>query len=442
MIITKKQSKNLRYLARANYKSVCKGVETENGKVKHREFPCFELAYDESKATAGNVELTNVTIGGKPFDGDYDALMARLRVLLDSPDDICAEELEQDKTLTEQAVDAVKAKSDTIVIAEKPGDILKETLKDCFPEGSEISVDVKPEENKIDVKAFSPNSVDHIDTKIEVKPVEEPLGVLKYPSGLIKNEAECLEALAPSYENYPPQEPVSVADIPEEVKENVLEVAETVTTLVHPEMQVVSREIKDLSDDGTLTVDVKAVANNPVDSVDVYIDVNKLKEKNAQDDTVDAAESAKFVEDHDAPILEVNAQNVEIPVVENLEEAKRVAEETGKPVITAEQVSSVHLDAAADGSHDETAVFVPKEQKPKKLTRAELYDLQMKCGVRRLATLYGEDPNTGLDVLMKLYPDAATRLNEVYAADGIKTYTITEEAIKNAYPDEYAVLCP
>ncbi len=48
MIITKKESKQLRYFARANYKSEVKGVESENGKVKHREFPCFDLAYDEA----------------------------------------------------------------------------------------------------------------------------------------------------------------------------------------------------------------------------------------------------------------------------------------------------------------------------------------------------------------------------------------------------------
>ena len=94
MVITKKESKNLRYFARANYKSECKGVETENGKVKHREFPCFELSYDESKSADGLVELTNVTIGGKPFEGDYSALMTRLREILDNPDILGAEELE------------------------------------------------------------------------------------------------------------------------------------------------------------------------------------------------------------------------------------------------------------------------------------------------------------------------------------------------------------
>lgn len=174
MIITKKQSKNLRYFARANYKSDCKGVETENGKVKHREFPCFELAYDEAKATAGNVELTHVTIGGTPFEGDYDALMTRLRKLLDNPDEVCSEELEQDKTLMEQAVNADNEKSDTVVISDKPGETLKDVLKDVFPEGSEISVDIKPEDRKIDVNVAVSNKIDHIDVQIEAVP-DDPL---------------------------------------------------------------------------------------------------------------------------------------------------------------------------------------------------------------------------------------------------------------------------
>lgn len=356
MIITKKQSKNLRYLARANYKSVCKGVETENGKVKHREFPCFELAYDESKATAGNVELTNVTIGGKPFDGDYDALMARLRVLLDSPDDICAEELEQDKTLTEQAVDAVKDKSDTIVIAEQPGDIIKETLKDCFPEGSEISVDVKPEENKIDANVFIPNAVDHIDAKIEVKPVEE-------------SEPE---------------------------KKTIV-----VTGPVCPERHDSGRDYSGLSEEAIAEAFTSVVSESNGDikpSVEVAVE-----------------ESLEYLATHEPPPLEEQPVQ-ELPVIEDVEEAKKVVEETGKPVITA-------------------------EQKPKK-TRAELYGLQIKCATMKLATSYGEPPETDIGSLMKKYPDAVEKLNALYAADGIKTYTITEDAIKQAYPDEYVVLCP
>ena len=409
MLITKKQSKNLRYFARANYKADVKGTVAEDGsKVKHREYPVFGLCYDEKKADNGMVELTNIMVLYKPFTGTtFEELMEALNNVLGSDDEVCGKQAEK--------VEPSQQEQDTC---------------DCLLAGPDCVQTPIPPGPPIAQPIAEPQE------ETEAPIVDEALGVLDpIPSGLIKNEAECLEALAPSYENYPPKEPASVADIPEEVKESVLETAETVTTLVHPEMQVVSKEIKDLSEDGTLTVDVQAVATNTVDHIDLQI-----KAKPAEPETVDAAESVGFLEDHDT-VLEVKpAEPQELPVVEDVEEAKQVVEETGKPVITAEQVSSVHLDAAADGSHDETAVVVPKEQKPKKLTRAELYDLQMKCGVMRLATLYGEDPDTKLDVLMKLYPDAATRLNEVYAADGIKTYTITEEAIQKAYPDEYAAL--
>ena len=409
MLITKKQSKDLRYFARANYKADVKGTVAEDGsKVKHREYPVFGLCYDEKKADNGMVELTNIMVLYKPFTGTtFEELMEALNNVLGSDDEVCEKQAEK--------VEPSQQEQDTC---------------DCLLAGPDCVQTPIPPGPPIAQPIAEPQE------ETEAPIVDETLGVLDpIPSGLIKNEAECLEALAPYYENYPPKEPASVADIPEEVKESVLETAETVTTLVHPEMQVVSKEIKDLSEDGTLTVDVQAVATNVVDHIDLQI-----KAKPAEPETVDVAESVGFLEDHDT-VLEVKpAEPQELPVVENVEEAKQVVEETGKPVITAEQVSSVHLDAAADGSHDETAVVVPKEQKPKKLTRAELYDLQMKCGVMRLATLYGEDPDTKLDVLMKLYPDAATRLNEVYAADGIKTYTITEEAIQKAYPDEYAAL--
>lgn len=403
MLITKKESKQLRYFARANYKADVKGTTSEDGsKVKHRDFPVFGLSYDEKKADNGMVELTNIQVLYKPFTGTtFAELMEALNEVLGSDD-------------VGEKVEAVE-----------------QHYEPCLLHGPDCTQEPLPP---------GPPIVQPI-----AEPQEEPehlfgpmshRGVVGDALNFFKN-AKLVDKEPQAAEN-PPKESASVADIPEEVKENVLEVAETVTTLVHPEMQVVSKEIKDLSEDGTLTVDVKAVANNPVDSVDVHIDVNKLKEQHVQEDTVDAAESAKFVEDHDAPILEVNDQNVETPVVENLEEAKQVAEETGTPVITAEQKPAIHLDAAAEGKNDVTMVV--EAPKPKKLSRAELYDLQMKCGVMRLATLYGEDPDTGLDILMKLYPDAATRLNEVYAADGIKTYTITEEAIKKAYPDEYAAL--
>ena len=407
MLITKKQSKNLRYFARANYKADVKGTVAEDGsKVKHREYPVFGLCYDEKKADNGMVELTNIMVLYKPFTGTtFEELMEALNNVLGSDDEVCEKQAEKvEPSQQEQdTCGCLLAGPDCVQTPIPPGPPIAQPIAEPHEEPEHL---------------FGPMSHRGV--------VGDALNFFKDVK-LVDREPQAAEN--------PPKEPASVADIPEEVKESVLETAETVTTLVHPEMQVVSKEIKDLSEDGTLTVDVQAVATNVVDHIDLQI-----KAKPAEPETVDVAESVGFLEDHDT-VLEVKpAEPQELPVVENVEEAKQVVEETGKPVITAEQVSSVHLDAAADGSHDETAVVVPKEQKPKKLTRAELYDLQMKCGVMRLATLYGEDPDTKLDVLMKLYPDAATRLNEVYAADGIKRYTITEEAIQKAYPDEYAAL--
>ena len=75
--ITKKQSKQLRYIARANYKSEVKVTESANGKVKTRFFPVYGLSYDESKADKGMVELTKIKVLYKPFDGTYDELIAK-----------------------------------------------------------------------------------------------------------------------------------------------------------------------------------------------------------------------------------------------------------------------------------------------------------------------------------------------------------------------------
>lgn len=393
MIITKKESKNLRYFARANYKSECKGVETENGKVKHREFPCFELSYDESKSADGLVELTNVTIGGKPFEGDYSALMTRLREILDNPDILGAEELEQDKTLTEQAVGAVKDKSDEVVTSEKPGDILKETLKDCFPEGSEISVEGNPEENKIDVNVFIPKSVDHIDAKIEAKPVEESehlLGPMSH-RGVVGDALQFFKD-------------VKLVDRKPQATEEPEKKTIIVTGPACPKRHDSGRDFSGLSEEVIAEAFASVVGESKGDikpSVEVAME-----------------ESLEDLATHEPPPLEVAPleEPQELPVVENVEEAKKTAEETGKPVVTA-------------------------VQKPKK-TRAELYDLQIKCATMKLATSYKEPPDTDIGWLMKKYPDAVEKLNALYAADGIKTYTITEEAIKKAYPDEYAVLCP
>ena len=392
MLITKKESKNLRYFARANYKASCQGTESTNGKVKSRFFPVFGLSYDETKADKGMVELTNIKVLYNPFEGTYAELMERLHQILGSDDDI-SEPVKQEEVVdniptVEQAVDAVKDKSDTIVIAEKPGDILKETLKDMYPKGTQIDVDVKPEENRIDANVSIPNSVDHIDAKIEVKPVEDP------------------------------------------EKKTIV-----VTGAVVPERHDSGRDYSGLSEEAIAKA-FKSVVGEDIGTIKPGVEPPALEEATV-------AESLEYLATHEPPPLVVSPleEQQALPVVENVEEAKKVVEETGKPVITAVQVPSVHIDAAADGSHDTTAVFVPKEPKPKK-SRAELYDLRIKCATMRLAKSYGEAPETDIGTILARYKDASEKLNGLYVSDGIKPYTVSEDAIREAYPDEYAILCP
>ena len=401
MLITKKESKDLRYFARANYKSAVKGVDTEKGKIKHREFPCFGLSYDEAKADKGMVELTNVTIGGKSFEGDYDNLMTRLREILDNPDILGAEELELDKTLTEQAVDAVKDKSDEVVTSEKPGDIIKETLKDMYPEGTQIDVDVQPEENRIDANVFIPNSVDHIDEKIEVKPVEEP----EHLFGPMSHRGVVGDALNFFKDVKLVVRKPQVAEVSEEPKEKTI----IVTGPVCPERYDSGRDYSGISEESVAGA-YKSEVGEDIGTMNPSVESSTLEE-------APVADSLDYLATHEPPPLEVAPleETPEIPVVENVEEAKKVVEETGKPVITAEQ----------------------KRQK----SRWELFDLRIKCATMALAKSYGEPPESDIGTIMSRYPDAMDKLNALYAKDGIQPYTISEDAIKNAYPDEYAAAC-
>lgn len=61
--------------------------------------------------------------------------------------------------------------SDAVMLCKeyKPGEILKKTLQEMYPNATDISVDIKPNENRIDAKVFIPDSVDHINVTIDVK---------------------------------------------------------------------------------------------------------------------------------------------------------------------------------------------------------------------------------------------------------------------------------
>lgn len=396
MIITKKESKQLRYFARANYKSEVKGVESENGKVKRREFPCFDLAYDEAKADKGMVELSNIVLGGKPFDGSFADLMARLREILDTP-----EPEPKPRELTEWE------KGTIACLAAGP-----ECKREPLPKGPSIVQRIKDSDEG---KAI-------VETAEAITPLLVP--------GAVDAHAEITD--------YSPKTETLSVDVDARIQNSVHEImiatevkpvdgekTLVVTGSVVPERHDSGRDYSGLSEEAIAEA-YKSVVGEAPGSM-----------KPGVEDSVE--ESLEYLATHEPPPLEVAPLEVapleetpEIPVVENVEEAKKVSEETGMPVMTAVQKQSVHLDAAADGTHDYTTVVVPK-----KLTRGELNDLRIKCATMKLAKSYDEQPDMEIGEIIRRYPDAAMKLNDLYIADGIKPYTISEDAIRKAYPDEY-----
>lgn len=272
-------------------------------------------------------------------------------------------------------------------------------------------------------------------------------------------------------ETLPPDPPIVQRLKESETGKNFENMAAAVSELAHSEMKVVKSEITGLSEDGTLTVDVHAIANNTADSVNVHIDVDKLEEQNVQEDTADASESAKFVEDpekktivvtgpvcherHDsgrdysglseeaiaeayASVVSESKGDIKPSVEVAVEEAKKVAEETGTPVITAEQrKDTIHLDAAVEGTKDKTVVI--NNPQPKKPTMADLINLRMRCATIRLAEVYGERPDITINEIMVKYPGAIADFNDFLYKDGVKPYTISLESIRKAYPREYPI---
>lgn len=308
MIITKQQSKHLRYIARANYKSEVKGTESATGKVKTRFFPVYGLSYDESKADKGMVELTNIKVLYKPFDGTYDELIERLHQILGADED-----------------------------------------------------------------------------------------------------AEC-------------EKVAETTEIPEPVKEGLLKTAETIGTLMHPDLQIRNSEVKGLSEDGTISVDVQGVIPNAVDHINVQIEAKPVETEEpsapeeppvVETDFVGVPRNymAKDATLTDAEIVEPSYDEVK----EQTESSQKEAVESGYPKVTT-------------------------EQKPKSKTRGELYDLRIKCATIKLATSYGEKPDLDIGTIMARYPDASAKLTKFYAEDGIMPYTISEDAIREAYPTEFEAL--
>lgn len=349
MYITKKESKQLRYFARANYKADVKGTVTEDGsKVKHREFPVFGLSYNEAKTDNGMVELTDIQVLYKPFTGTtFAELMDALKDVLGS-DDI----------------------------------------------GEPVKVET-----------------------IEIPTDNVSMGILpKIPAGLIKNEDECIKALfdkevIPCLEENidKSRDSIVTSDAPEKVMEPVI--ADSV-----PEGTSFVVERKET--DGMLAVTANIVMSGAEEFVDIPIVVNTQK------DVVEPV--------IDAEIVTEDSSN---DFVDSVEYATEFIKEQSEPITS---VESIHVDTAREGTKDVTGIIdTTGIVKQKKLSRAELNDLRIRCATMRLAESYGEPPETPIGEIVKKYADSAMKLNDLYMADKIKPYTISEEAIREAYPNEY-----
>lgn len=426
MLITKKESKQLRYFARANYKADVKGVESENGKVKHREFPCFDLAYDEAKADKGMVELSNIVLGGKPFEGTYADLMASLREILDNPDALCDEELEQDKTLTEQHYEPCLLHGpDCTQEPLPPGPPIVQRLKEsetgknyenmaaavselAHPEMKVVKSEIKDLSEDgtltIDVQAVMSNPVDKVNVEIkpvgdhvEISPVAEiPAEPAPEADSVSDPLGEITGVVNPTFTpEYPVEEPKTKTII--------------VTGPVCPERHDSGRDYSGLSEEAIAEA-YKSVVGEDIGSMKPSVEPPPLEELSGVENPTWSS-GGENVEPLNAIHVEATVEKIH----KDLEEATQVAEETGKPVITA-------------------------EQQPKKLTRGELNDLRIKCAVMKLAKSYDEPQDMEIGEIIRRYPDAAMKLNGLYIADGIKPYTISEDAIREAYPDEYEAL--
>lgn len=139
-----------------------------------------------------------------------------------------------------------------------------------------------------------------------------------------------------------------------------------------------------------------------------------------------------------ASVVSESKGDIKSSVEVAVKESKKVAEETGTPIITAEQrKDTIHLDAAAEGTKDKTAVI--NNPQPKKPTMADLINLRMRCATIRLAEVYGERPDITINEIMVKYPGAIADFNDFLYKDGVKPYTISLESIRKAYPREYPI---
>lgn len=310
MQITKAQAKKLKYLGSSQSESKYTNIQTDKGKVKHREFPWIEVAYNESVGDNGIREISDITVCGRPYDGTIDNLIS----LMEMGNPLIG--------LTASGI-ALKDLDDVTI----------------------NSVQVTQEET----------GATNIDVNAQYKPAIKEL----------KIETEILP----------------ISDEPKTLQEAV---AQSVVDGIHN--------------------DFEKVVSTP---------------------NADASEA-----------LVETAENIISDALPNDSEVKATVVDKNDNTAKLEVDVKIPAEVVVEEKEPEEKIEPPKEQ-PKKLNRVQLLDLRMKCATARLAEKYYEPPKTPLATLIKNYPEASMKLNEIFATDGIKPYTISEESLKEAYPYEY-----
>lgn len=216
MIVTKKEAKQVRYVAKANGKAEYTG----NGNTKHRIFYATGVEFDETAVDKDRIEISNIVKHGVPFDGALSEFWDWVQVTTNTVD---AGTITLDKITPghEDIVDAVKMAVEhqtnvtepekvTILVPNEPhtvdedpldqleetsvDDILSSLNKEPPSEGtdSDFSVEVAPPvDEPVEVTPQVATSEPAKDMSVEAELVGEPRNFI--PKDATLQDAEVVE---------------------------------------------------------------------------------------------------------------------------------------------------------------------------------------------------------------------------------------------------------
>lgn len=157
MIVTKKEAKQVRYMAKANGKAEYTG----NGNTKHRVFYATGVEYDETPVDKDRVEISNIVKHGVPFDGTFSEFWDWVQVTTITPghEDI----VDAVKMAMEHQANVTEPEKVTILVPNEPHPV----------EVNPVPVDDDPLDN------LAETSVDDILASMNPskEPTEEPADV-------------------------------------------------------------------------------------------------------------------------------------------------------------------------------------------------------------------------------------------------------------------------